>query len=159
MRAIYPGSFDPVTNGHIDIIKRASMLSDELYVAVLTNSDKSQTFSVEERLRFLESVTNEFPNVKIVFFDGLLIDYAKKINADVIIRGLRAVSDYEYELQMAIANKKLCQEIETLFMVSDSKWSFLSSSLVKEIAMFGGDLHGMLPDFMINEVEAKVRRR
>lgn len=159
MIAVYPGSFDPVTNGHIDIIQRAAKLTDTLYVAVLTNPSKKPFFTVEERISLLEKVTEDIPNVKIEPFSGLLIDYAEKIGAKTIFRGLRAVSDYEYELQMALANKKLKGDTETLFMVANSKYSFLSSSLVKEIATFGGDLTGMVPDFVISEVEAKIKRR
>lgn len=159
MIAVYPGSFDPVTNGHIDIIQRAAKLTDTLYVAVLTNPSKKPFFTVEERISLLEKVTEDIPNVKIEPFSGLLIDYAEKIGAKIIFRGLRAVSDYEYELQMALANKKLKGDTETLFMVANSKYSFLSSSLVKEIATFGGDLTGMVPDFGISEVEAKIKRR
>ena len=159
MIAVYPGSFDPVTNGHIDIIQRAAKLTDTLYVAVLTNPFKKPFFTVEERISLLEKVTEDIPNVKIEPFSGLLIDYAEKIGAKIIFRGLRAVSDYEYELQMALANKKLKGDTETLFMVANSKYSFLSSSLVKEIATFGGDLTGMVPDFVISEVEAKIKRR
>lgn len=159
MIAVYPGSFDPVTNGHIDIIQRAAKLTDTLYVAVLTNPSKKPFFTVEERISLLEKVTEDITNVKIEPFSGLLIDYAEKIGAKIIFRGLRAVSDYEYELQMALANKKLKGDTETLFMVANSKYSFLSSSLVKEIATFGGDLTGMVPDFVISEVEAKIKRR
>lgn len=159
MIAVYPGSFDPVTNGHIDIIQRAAKLTDTLYVAVLTNPSKKPFFTVEERISLLKKVTEDIPNVKIEPFSGLLIDYAEKIGAKIIFRGLRAVSDYEYELQMALANKKLKGDTETLFMVANSKYSFLSSSLVKEIATFGGDLTGMVPDFVISEVEAKIKRR
>lgn len=159
MIAVYPGSFDPVTNGHIDIIQRAAKLTDTLYVAVLTNPSKKPFFTVEERISLLEKVTEDIPNVKIEPFSGLLIDYAEKIGAKIIFRGLRAVSDYEYELQMALANKKLKGDTETLFMVANSKYSFLSSSLVKEIATFGGDLTGMVPDFVISEIEAKIKRR
>ena len=159
MIAVYPGSFDPVTNGHIDIIQRAAKLTDTLYVAVLTNPSKKPFFTVEERISLLEKVTEDIPNVKIEPFSGLLIDYAEKIGAKIIFRGLRAVSDYEYELQMANKKKKLKGDTETLFMVANSKYSFLSSSLVKEIATFGGDLTGMVPDFVISEVEAKIKRR
>ena len=121
MIAVYPGSFDPVTNGHIDIIQRAAKLTDTLYVAVLTNPSKKPFFTVEERISLLEKVTEDIPNVKIEPFSGLLIDYAEKIGAKTIFRGLRAVSDYEYELQMALANKKLKGDTETLFMVANSK--------------------------------------
>lgn len=159
MIAIYPGSFDPVTNGHLDIIRRASLLTDILYVAVLENPNKNPTFSVEERIDLLKKCTDDLKNIVIEPFSGLLIDYAQKVGAKIIFRGLRAVSDYEYELQMSLANRKLKPDLETLFMVANSKYSFLSSSLVKEIASFGGDLSGMLPEFVIKEVEAKVKRR
>lgn len=159
MIAIYPGSFDPVTNGHLDIIRRASLLTDKLYVAVLENPNKNPTFTVDERIDLLKQCTKDLKNIVIEPFSGLLIDYAAKVGAKVIFRGLRAVSDYEYELQMSLANRKLKPDLETLFMVANSKYSFLSSSLVKEIASFGGDLSGMLPEFVIKEVEAKVKRR
>ena len=143
MRAVYPGSFDPITNGHLDIIFRGAKLFDELRVAVLNNVSKKSLFSSEERIEMIKENIKEYDNIIVEPFDGLLINYAKEVNADVIIRGLRAVSDYEYELQMALANKKLYDDIETIFLVSNSKYSYLSSSLVKEIAHFDGNLQDL----------------
>ena len=145
MRAVYPGSFDPITNGHLDIIFRGAKLFDELRVAVLNNVSKKSLFSSEERIEMIKENIKEYDNIIVEPFDGLLINYAKEVNADVIIRGLRAVSDYEYELQMALANKKLYDDIETVFLVSNSKYSYLSSSLVKEIAHFDGNLQDFVP--------------
>lgn len=145
MRAVYPGSFDPITNGHLDIIFRGAKLFDELRVAVLNNVSKKSLFSSEERIEIIKENIKEYDNIIVEPFDGLLINYAKEVKADVIIRGLRAVSDYEYELQMALANKKLYDEIETIFLVSNSKYSYLSSSLVKEIAHFDGNLQDFVP--------------
>lgn len=145
MRAVYPGSFDPITNGHLDIIFRGAKLFDELRVAVLNNVSKKSLFSSEERIEMIKENIKEYDNIIVEPFDGLLINYAKEVKADVIIRGLRAVSDYEYELQMALANKKLYDEIETIFLVSNSKYSYLSSSLVKEIAHFDGNLQDFVP--------------
>ncbi|WP_099950560.1 pantetheine-phosphate adenylyltransferase [Ezakiella peruensis] len=145
MRAVYPGSFDPITNGHLDIIFRGAKLFDELRVAVLNNVSKKSLFSSEERIKMIKENIKEYDNIIVEPFDGLLINYAKEVKADVIIRGLRAVSDYEYELQMALANKKLYDEIETIFLVSNSKYSYLSSSLVKEIAHFDGNLQDFVP--------------
>lgn len=145
MRAVYPGSFDPITNGHLDIIFRGAKLFDELRVAVLNNLSKKSLFSSEERIKMIKENIKEYDNIIVEPFDGLLINYAKEVKADVIIRGLRAVSDYEYELQMALANKKLYDEIETIFLVSNSKYSYLSSSLVKEIAHFDGNLQDFVP--------------
>lgn len=145
MRAVYPGSFDPITNGHLDIIFRGAKLFDELRVAVLNNVSKKSLFSSEERIKMIKENIKEYDNIIVEPFDGLLINYAKEVKADVIIRGLRAVSDYEYELQMALANKKLYDKIETIFLVSNSKYSYLSSSLVKEIAHFDGNLQDFVP--------------
>ncbi len=145
MRAVYPGSFDPITNGHLDIIFRGAKLFDELIVAVLNNVSKKSLFSSEERIEMIKENIKEYDNIIVEPFDGLLINYAKEVKADVIIRGLRAVSDYEYELQMALANKKLYDGIETIFLVSNSKYSYLSSSLVKEIAHFDGNLQDFVP--------------
>lgn len=145
MRAIYPGSFDPITNGHLDIIYRASKICDELIVAVLNNPSKKSLFDVDERVEMIKKTLNNNKNISVEQFDGLLASYMKEKEANVIIRGLRAVSDYEYELQMALVNKKLNSNIETLFLVSNTEYSFLSSSLVKEIAQFGGNLSEMVP--------------
>ena len=145
MRAIYPGSFDPVTNGHLDIIRRAAAISDELIVGVLYNKAKTPLFSVEERVKMLCEVTKDMKNVKVVPFEGLLIEFAEQMDAKVIVRGLRAVTDFEYELQMAALNKSLNSNVETIFIMSSHEYSFLSSSSVKEIAAFSGEFKDFVP--------------
>ena len=152
LRAIYPGSFDPVTNGHIDIIRRAAAISDELIVGVLQNKAKSPLFSVEERVIILREVTKNLKNVKIIPFEGLLIDFAAQMDAKVIVRGLRAITDFEYELQMSQTNRKLNADIETLFLTTSLEYSFLSSTTVKEVASFGGDISQFVPDFVAEKV-------
>lgn len=142
---IYPGSFDPVTNGHIDIIRRSAKLVDTLIVAILENPNKNALFSVEERTHLLEESCKDIENLKIESFSGLLIDFAKEQKANLIIRGLRALTDFEYELQMAQMNKHLHADIETVFLVTDVKYSFLSSSAIKEVAQFGGDVSNFVP--------------
>ncbi len=145
MIAIYPGSFDPVTNGHLDIIKRASRKVDKLVVAVLYNQAKEGTFSIDERIKLLRQVTKDIGNVEIDSFSGLLTEYALTKDCTNIIRGLRAVSDFEYEMQMALVNRKLEDNLETFFMVSDSQNAYLSSSIVKEVAKFGGNIDCFVP--------------
>lgn len=159
LRAIYPGSFDPVTFGHIDIIARSAQIADELIVGVLNNKAKTPLFSVEERVKMLVEVTKEIPNVKIVPFEGLLIDFAKELDAKVIVRGLRAVTDFEYELQMSQTNHKLNPEIETLFMTTNLKYSYLSSSTVKEIAAFEGDITQFVPELVVEKVTEKMKEK
>ena len=159
MRAIYPGSFDPVTNGHIDIIERASKISDELIVGVLYNKAKTPLFSVEERVKMLCEVTKDMKNVKVVPFEGLLIEFAAQMDAKVIIRGLRAVTDIEYELQMSQTNHKLNPEIETLFMTTSLEYSFLSSSTVRELASFGGDISQFVPKYVEEQVIEKMKEK
>ncbi len=147
--AIYPGSFDPVTFGHLDIIKRASSIFDELTVSVLNNTHKTSLFSVEERVKILEEATKDMPNVKVDSFSGLLIDYARKKNVHVAIRGLRAITDFEYELQIAQTNSKLSGgELDTMFLTTRLEYAYLSSSGVKEIAEFHGDISQCVPDFV-----------
>ncbi len=146
MRAVYPGSFDPVTYGHLDIIKRISKKVDSLVVAVLNNPSKKGTFSLEEKIELLKYVTRDLENVEIDSFEGLLTDYAMKKNCTTMVRGLRAVSDFEYEMQMALVNKKLNNDIETFFMASSSKYAYLSSSIVKEVSMLGGDVSCFVPE-------------
>lgn len=155
--AIYPGSFDPMTYGHLDIIKRASAMFDELTVSVLDNTNKkSPLFSVEERVAILKEATKDIPNVKVESFSGLMIDYAKSKNARVSIRGLRAITDFEYELQVAQTNRLLSKgELDTMFLTTSLEYSYLSSSAVKEIATFGGDISMCVPDFVAKLVYEK----
>ena len=159
LRAIYPGSFDPVTNGHIDIIKRAAAISDELIVGVLQNKAKTPLFSVEERVIMLREVTKNLKNVKIVTFEGLLIDFAAQMDAKVIVRGLRAITDFEYELQMSQTNRKLNADIETLFLTTSLEYSFLSSTTVKEVASFGGDISQFVPKFVAEQITEKIKEK
>lgn len=147
--AVYPGSFDPCTNGHLDIIERSSKLFDRVIVAVLTNSSKRPCFTVEERIELLNAVLTDFPNVSVCSFSGLLVDFMKETGADVLIKGIRAISDYEYEFQMALTNKTLYKSAETLFMPTNKEYMFLSSSIVKEIASYGGSLEGLVPEKLI----------
>ena len=153
--AIYPGSFDPVTLGHYDIIERASKIFDKLIVGVLINSAKSPLFSVEERVKMLEDVTADLPNVEIRAFNGLLIDFVRQNDANVIVRGLRAITDFEYELQLAQMNRVIAPEIDTLFLTTNLKYAYLSSSMAKEVAMYGGDIS----EFLDPAVARKVREK
>ncbi len=155
--AVYPGSFDPVTNGHLDIIERAGRVFDRVVVGVLNNAGKSPMFSIEERVEMLKKVTGHIKNVEIDSFDGLLVDFVKMKNASVIIKGLRTVADFEYEFQMALLNKALNPEYETIFMMTDSKYSYISSSMVKELAGFGGDLTGLVPAKIISKINQKYK--
>ena len=153
--AIYPGSFDPITSGHLDLIARGARLADHLIVAILRNENKEPLFSIAERIDMLREVLSGFPNVEIDSFEGLLVDYAAKRNASLILRGIRAISDYEYELQMALMNRRLRPEIETVFLMSGEACSFISSRLVKEIIRFGGNISGLVPP----AVEARLKKR
>ena len=153
--AVYPGSFDPCTNGHLDVIKRASRLFDRLVVAVLINSSKQPSFSVEERVEMLKRVTKDMGNVEICSFSGLLANFMKNINSSIIIKGIRAVSDFEYEFQMALTNRTLNPELETLFLHTSQDYMFLSSSIVKEIAKYGGCLDGLVPDDLIPVIKSR----
>lgn len=157
-RAVYPGSFDPITNGHLDIIKRAARVFDEVIVAVLINPEKKGLFSVDERVELIKKVIVPYKNVKVESFSGLLIDLMKKDDAKIIIKGLRAVSDFEYEFQMALLNNKLDSSIDTFFMMTNAKYSYLSSSSVKQVAHFGGCIKGLVPDAVVREVENKVKK-
>ena len=156
MIAVYPGSFDPVTFGHLDIITRASKFADKLVVAVLSNSSKTPMFSADERLAMLKEACGGLDNVEFIEFSGLLVDFAKSVSADAIVRGLRAVSDFEYEFQMALTNRSLCDDIETLFIPTSTQYLYLSSSIVKEVAMFGGDIGSMVPDFVNDKIMKKL---
>ncbi len=155
--AVYPGSFDPITNGHLDIINRASKIFDKLYVSILTNSAKTSAFSLEERLDMIRRVTAEYDNVEVDSFSGLLVNYLNEKNAAIVVRGLRAVSDFEYEFQMALTNHKLEKNIETLFMMTSAKYSYLSSSIVKEVARYGGNLEELVPDCLVREIADKLK--
>lgn len=153
--AIYPGSFDPPTNGHLDLIGRGSHIFDELVVAILRNPEKSPLFSVSERRRMLEELTSDFKNVRVDTFDGLTVDYASKVKASAVLRGIRALSDYEYELQMALMNRKLRPDLETVFMMPAEQYSYLSSRLVREVARLGGRITGLVPEL----VETRLREK
>lgn len=155
--AIYPGTFDPITNGHLDIIERACKLFDQVIVAILVNPSKAPMFSLEERVEILNAVLNSrFPRVTVETFDGLLVDYAAKRQAQAIVRGIRAISDYEYELQMALMNRRLNPSVETVFMMSAEAYSYLSSRLVKEVFNLGGSIDGLVPDLVIRRMREKL---
>jgi pantetheine-phosphate adenylyltransferase len=153
--AIYPGSFDPITSGHLDLIERGCRLVDRLIVAILRNETKRPLFTVEERIEMLREVVECYPNVQVDSFNGLLVDYAAKNDATLLLRGIRAISDYEYELQMALMNRRLQPEIETVFMMAGEAYSFISSRLVKEVFALGGNITGLVPA----SVEARLRKR
>ena len=155
MIAIYPGSFDPITNGHLDVIVRGLPLVDKLIVAILRNETKQPLFSVDERVEMLREVLAPYPQVEVDCFEGLLVDYATRREARLILRGIRAVSDYEYELQMALMNRRLAPRIETVFLMAGEAYSFVSSKLVKEVANLGGNIAGLVP----GPVEDRVRQR
>ena len=154
--AIYPGSFDPVTLGHLDIIRRASEVFDKVVVGVLKNQTKTPLFDFEERVDMIREVVKDYPNVEVVSFQGLLIEFTKKMHADVIVRGIRAVSDFEYELMMAQTNKQLHPDVETMFFATSAKYSFLSSSTVRELAMFDGDISPFVPNYVREKVYEKI---
>lgn len=150
--AVYPGSFDPITKGHTDIIKRASKIFDKVYVTVLKNSAKTPMFSIPERIELIKRITGEFDNVYIDTFSGLLVDYMQEKGANVIIKGLRAISDFEYEFQMALMNHKLNTNIETMFLMTSAKYSYLSSSIVKEVAKYNGSLDGLVDERIMEDI-------
>ncbi len=153
--AVYPGSFDPITNGHLDIIERASKIYDKLVVGVLSNGNKKPLFSAEERVEMIRKVTNHIKNVEVDTFAGLLVDFAKSKDAEVIVKGLRTVADFEYEFQMALLNKTLNPECETVFMMTNTKYSYISSSMVKELAHFHGNLTGLVPCEILETIKEK----
>jgi pantetheine-phosphate adenylyltransferase len=157
--AVCPGSFDPITNGHLDIIIRGAKIFDEIYVSVLNNSTKTPLFSVEERIELIKKVTKDIPNVKVDAFDGLLVEYAKSVNANALIRGLRAISDFEYEMQNASMNRVLNDDVETFFIMTNNQYSFLSSSIVKEVAKYGGDISELVPPIVEKELHNKFALR
>ena len=158
LRAIYPGTFDPVTNGHLDIISRSCKIVDELIVGLLDNNAKIPLFSVEERVKMLEDVTKEFDNVRVAAFSGLLVDFAAQEDAHLVIRGLRAITDFEYELQMSQTNHKMSPEVETMFLTTSIEYSYLSSTTVREIAAFGGDVSQFVPDLVARELKRKMNK-
>ena len=158
-RAIYPGSFDPVTFGHLDIIKRSAGMFDEIIVAVLLNSQKISLFNADVRVTILEDLLKDYSNVKVEAFDGLLVDFAKKVDANIIIRGLRAVTDFEYELQIAQINHKLNPDIDTIFFTTSVEYSYVSSSIAKEVASYGGDVSGLVPHEIIDDLFEKHKSR
>ncbi len=159
LKAIYPGSFDPITYGHLDIIERAAVVVDELIIGVLQNKAKNSLFSVEERVRMIREVTKNLDNVKVVAFEGLLVDLAKQMDAKVIVRGLRGVTDFEYELQMAQTNRKLDMNLETLFMTTSLEYAYLSSSTVRECAAFGGHISQFVPEPVEAQIIEKMKEK
>ena len=156
LKAVYPGSFDPVTYGHLDIIERTCKIADEVIVGVLNNKGKMPLFSVEERVKMLEEATRELPKVRIIPFEGLLVEFVKELNANMVIRGLRAITDFEYELQMSQTNHKLEPGIETMFLTTSLEYSYLSSTIVKEVAAFGGDISQFVPEVVIDRMKEKM---
>lgn len=156
--AVYPGSFDPITCGHLDIIKRSSALFDKIIVAVLNNSQKTPLFSVNERVSLIKKCTDDIPNCEVMSFGGLLVDFAHQVGANCVIKGLRAISDFEYEFQMALLNKRLAPDVETLFMVTNLNCLYISSSVVKEICRYGGNSDGLIPNEIINDIKDKIEK-
>lgn len=154
-RAVCPGSFDPITYGHLDIISRGAKVFDELHIVVLNNSSKKPAFSVNERMELIREVTKDIPNIKVDSYQGLLVNYAREVKANAIIRGLRAVSDFEYEMQITSMNRVLHEELETFFIMTNNQYSFLSSSIVKEVAKYGGDISELVPP----QVEKALQQR
>ena len=154
--AIYPGSFDPITNGHLDIIRRSAETFDKVIVTVSYNPSKTPMFDLEERVELIKKATADIKNIEVDYFSGLLIDYVKNKEVNVIVKGLRAVSDFEYEFQMALMNRKLNDNVETLFMMTNNQYSYLSSSLVKEVFKLGGSIEGLVPDVVIEEMKKKI---
>jgi pantetheine-phosphate adenylyltransferase len=154
--AIYPGSFDPPTNGHLDLIERGSHIFDELVVAILRNTEKRPLFSLAERRRMLEELTRQFANVRVDTFDGLTVEYATRVKAKAVLRGIRAISDYEYELQMALMNRKLQPNLETIFMMPAEQYSYLSSRLVREVAQLGGSIKDLVPEMVERRLKQKL---
>jgi pantetheine-phosphate adenylyltransferase len=157
--AVYPGSFDPLTNGHVDIITRGARIFDRIIVAILRNAEKAPLFRMDERLEIAREVFKDFPNVEVDTFEGLLVDYVERRGAHVIVRGLRAVSDFEFEFQMALMNRRLNGKIETVFMMPAEQYSYISSRLIKEVFSLGGQVHGLVPDMVEDRLRQKVTPR
>lgn len=157
VKAVYPGSFDPVTNGHIDVIKRAAAIVDEVIIGVLVNKKKSPFFTMEERFEMLKKAVSDIPNVTVKTFEGTTVDFAKENGAKIIVRGLRAVTDYENEMQIAQTNRQICEDIETLFLITSLEYAFLSSTIVKEIASFGKDVSSWVPEAVEDKLKEKFK--
>lgn len=156
--AIYPGTFDPITNGHVDLVERGLRIFDEVIIAIATAQKKQPLFTIRERLNLIESAVKGYKNVRVESFDGLLVEYVKSRNGIAVIRGLRAVSDFEYELQMALMNRRLDLKIETVFMMPSEEYSFLTSTMVKEVASFGGSVKGLVPEIVEKALRSKFKR-
>ena len=159
MKLVFPGSFDPITLGHLDVIKRASRLFERVVVCVVYNANKTSTFTLEERMEHIRRITAEYGNVEVDCWDNLLVTYANRYENPVVVRGLRAVSDFEYEFMMALTNKKMSSRVETIFLAADEKYTYLSSSTVKEIARYGGDISGFVPPEILSEVQQRFENR
>jgi len=153
--AIYPGTFDPITNGHLSIVKRAVKIFDKLIISILNNPQKTPLFSIEERIDMIKHTLREFADIEIDVFEGLLVDYAVKKDVNVILRGLRALSDFEYEFQMALMNRKFNRDVQSIFLMTDYKWFYTSSSIIKEAASVGGDISGLVPEFVNGKLKEK----
>lgn len=157
--AVYPGSFDPVTKGHLDVIRRASRIFDKVIVAVLVNRAKNPVFSPEERVEMINAVTADLPNVESDHFCGLLVDYCNKVHATAVVKGLRAVSDFEYEFQMALTNRQLNESVDTVFLTTATQYMYISSSIVRELAQYGGDVSAFVPEPVVQRIEEKYKNR
>jgi pantetheine-phosphate adenylyltransferase len=158
VKALYPGTFDPPTNGHVDIVQRGSLLFEHLTVGVLNNPGKDPLFSVEERVEMLREATADIPNVSVATFDGLTVEFARQLGATAVLRGIRAISDYEYEFQMALMNRRLAPEVETVFLQPAGRYSFVSSRMLKEVCSFGGDVSGLVPPNVLKRLKARVKQ-
>ena len=153
--AIYPGTFDPITNGHLSVLNRALKIFDKLIIAILTNPQKTPLFTVEERIHMIKASIKDKPNIEVESFDGLLVDYVVTKNSNIILKGLRAMSDFEYEFQMALMNRKLNRDIQSVFLMTDYKWFYISSTIIKEAARFGGDISGLAPPIVCKKLQEK----
>ncbi|MCD4797176.1 MAG: pantetheine-phosphate adenylyltransferase [Candidatus Cloacimonetes bacterium] len=156
-KAIYPGTFDPITNGHIDVLKKAANVFDEVILAVADNTGKKTIFNLDERVRLCEEALKEFPGIKVMKFDGLVVDFAKEVGAVAMIRGLRAVSDFEYELSLALMNKKLNSEVHTVFFVPDNKYLYLSSTMIRQVVSLGGNIRDLIPECVEKALKIKIK--